>query len=234
VSGRVWFVIPAAGAATRFGGPVPKQWLRLDGRSVLEYALRAVWHCPRLAGGVVVLARGDRRFARLPAALRRRVLTVTGGRERAHSVLNGLRVLAAHAHPDDWVLVHDAARPCLPVRDLRALLAACAGDRTGGLLAVPVADTLKRAGRDGRSRATLPRAGIWRALTPQLFRYRLLRRALEAAVARGHAPGDEAEAVEALGRRPRLVAGSALNIKITRPADLAAARAALAALRRQR
>lgn len=226
--------MPAAGAATRFGGPVPKQWLRLDGRSVLEHALRAVRRCPGLAGGVVVLARGDRRFARLPAVLRRRVLTVRGGRERAHSVLNGLRALAELAGKDDWVLVHDAARPCLPARDLRALVAACARDRTGGLLALPVADTLKRGGRDGRSRGTLPRAGVWRALTPQLFRYGVLRRALEAAVARGRAPGDEAEAVEALGRRPRLVAGSALNIKITRPADLPAARAALAALRRQR
>ncbi len=229
----VWFVIPAAGAAARFGGPVPKQWLRIGGHSVLEHALRSVAACPGLAGGVVVLAPGDRRFARLPLARRRGILTTTGGRERAHSVLNGLRALGAAAD-EDWVLVHDAARPCLPRRDLRTLVAACAGDAVGGLLALPVADALKQADRGGRSRVTLPRSGVWRALTPQLFRYGLLRRALAAAVAAGRNPADEAEAVEALGLRPRLVEGSALNIKITRPADLPFAQAALAALRRQR
>jgi 2-C-methyl-D-erythritol 4-phosphate cytidylyltransferase len=233
VTEPVWFVIPAAGAASRFGGPVPKQWLRIGGHTVLEHALRAVRTCPGLAGGVVVLARGDRRFVRLTPAQRRGVLTTTGGRERAHSVLNGLRALDSAAN-EDWVLVHDAARPCLPRRDLRALVAACAGDAVGGLLALPVADALKQADRGGRSRATLPRGGVWRALTPQLFRYGLLRRALTAAVAAGRNPADEAEAVEALGFRPRLVAGSALNIKITRAADLPFAKAALAARGRQR
>lgn len=233
VTDRFWFVIPAAGTSSRFGGRVPKPWQRVAGKTVLEHALLALRAGPRLAGGVVVLAPGDRRWSRLPPVLRRGVATVTGGPERAHSVLYGLRALAA-ARVRDWVLVHDAARPCVPPADLRGLVAACAGSAIGGLLALPLADALKQADQRGRSRATLPREGVWRAQTPQLFRYGVLRRALELAVAAGRTPVDEADAVEALGLRPQLVAGSPLNIKITRPADLRFAAAALATIGRRR
>ena len=124
VSERIWFVIPAAGASSRFGGSVPKPYLRIAGRSLLEHALRALLRCPGLAGGMVVTAPGDRRWSRLPASIRRRVMTTTGGATRARSVRLGLEALCAAA-PEDWVLVHDAARPCLPTGDLMALVTAC-------------------------------------------------------------------------------------------------------------
>lgn len=225
--GRIWFVIAAAGASTRFGGPVPKPYLRIAGKSLLEHSLAAIAHLPGVAGGVIVTAAGDRRFARLPARLRRSVTTATGGPSRAASVLAGLTALV-RAAPDDWVLVHDAARPCLPRADLDALVTECRRDPVGGLLAVPLADTLKQADAEGRSARTLPRERLWRAQTPQMFRHGLLSRALERALAEGFDATDEAAAIEGIGLRPRLVAGSPLNLKVTQRADLALARAALA------
>ena len=222
---RLWYVVPAAGAARRMGGETPKQYLSCRGRTLLEWSLAAFVHDPRFAGGVVALAADDSRWRELPAALRERVATTTGGRERADSVLAGIAALPAD--DDDWVLVHDAARPCLPRDDLDRLIEACRQERVGGLLALPVADTLKRA--DGaRVAVTIPREGLWRALTPQMFRAGLLRRALHAATAAGVVPGDEAAAVERLGERPLLVEGSALNIKVTRPSDLELVSACLA------
>ncbi|MGB5132462.1 MAG: 2-C-methyl-D-erythritol 4-phosphate cytidylyltransferase [Steroidobacteraceae bacterium] len=226
MSERSWFVIPAAGASARFGGSVPKPYLRIAGRSLLEHALRAMLRGPAMAGGIVVVAAGDRRWSRLPARVRRRVQTATGGATRARSVLNGLVALTG-AMPEDWVLVHDAARPCLPAGDLAALTAACRRDDVGGLLALPVAETVKLADGEGRSSRSVPRDGLWRAQTPQMFRHGLLLRALSRALEEGIEPTDEAAAIERLGLRPKLVEGSPLNIKVTRPADLALASAAL-------
>lgn len=223
---RLWFVIAAAGASTRYGGSVPKPWLRIGRRSLLEHALRSLLSAPGVAGGVVVTAPGDRRFARLPQRLRRGLATAKGGPTRALSVLAGLRALVT-AEAEDWVLVHDAARPCLPRRDLLGLIAECRRDEVGGLLALPVSETLKQADEDGRSARTLPRERIWRAQTPQMFRLGLLTRALSQALAEGFDATDEAGAIERLGLRPRLVEGSPLNIKVTRPADLPLAQAAL-------
>ena len=233
MASRTWYVIAAAGRATRFGGPVPKPYLRIAGATLIEHCLRSLTRLPGVAGGAVVLATGDRRYERLPAAIRRRVVAVEGGETRATSVLNGLRSLITAA-PDDWVLVHDAARPCVPASDLRALVAACRRDPVGGILAVPVADTLKQADDDGRSLRTLPRERLWRAQTPQMFRVGLLVRALGEAQAAGFDPTDEAAAIEKLGLRPRLVEGSPLNVKVTRPGDLAFADAAFRAARRRR
>lgn len=233
MAARIWYVIAAAGRAVRFGGPVPKPYLKIAGATLLEHCLRTFTSLPGVAGGAVVLATGDRRFERLPAALRRRVVAVEGGDTRARSVLNGLQSLITAA-ADDWVLVHDAARPCVPRRDLRALVGACRRDSVGGLLAAPVADTVKQADEDGRSLRTLPREGLWRAQTPQMFRLGILAGALAQALAAGFEPTDEAAAIEKQGLRPRLVEGSPLNVKVTRPADLAFAAAALAAVRRQR
>ncbi len=233
MASRTWYVIAAAGRATRFGGPVPKPYLRIAGATLLEHGLRALARLPGVAGGAVVLATGDRRYERLPAAVRRRVVAVEGGETRAASVLNGLRSLVTAA-ADDWALVHDAARPCLPARDLRALVEACRRDPVGGILAVPVADTLKQADDDGRSLRTLPRERLWRAQTPQMFRIGLLVRALAEALAAGFDPTDEAAAIEKQGLRPRLVEGSPLNVKVTRPGDLAFADAAFRAVRRRR
>ena len=225
---RLWFVVPAAGASLRMGAARPKQYLELRGRTVLEWSLAPFLADPRFAGGAVAIAADDPYWSGLPAAVRERVTAVTGGRDRCDSVLAGLRALA-DAAADDWVLVHDAARPCLPRADLDRLVEACWQDSVGGLLAAPLADTLKRAA-DGRVERTLERDGLWRALTPQMFRRRPLEQALVAAIAAGERPGDEATALERLGERPLLVAGSSLNIKITRPADLAFASAGLAAL----
>lgn len=227
MTGRCWFVVPAAGASRRMGGDVPKQYLPLGGCRVIEHALRPLLSSPHLAGGVVVLAPGDPWWAHLPAEVRDRVRTVEGGAERCHSVLNGLAALPASA--EDWVLVHDAARPCLSEADLEAVRVAGMADRAGALLAVPLADTLKLADPAGRAERTVPREGLWRALTPQMFQFGILRHALNEALASGSLPTDEAQAVEQLGLRPRLVHGSALNIKITRPDDLAFAAAVLAA-----
>lgn len=230
---RIWFVIAAAGASTRYGGATPKPWLRIGGKTLLEHCLRALSAAPGVAGGVVVTAPGDRRFRRLRPSARRGAVATAGGPTRALSVLNGLRALVT-AEPEDWVLVHDAARPCLPRRDLMGLIAECRRDEVGGLLALPVAETLKLADDDGRSARTVPRERIWRAQTPQMFRHGQLLRALTHALAEGVDATDEAAAIEGLGLRPRLVEGSPLNIKVTRPADLALAQTALRQLRSAR
>jgi 2-C-methyl-D-erythritol 4-phosphate cytidylyltransferase len=227
VATRTWIVVPAAGASRRVGGAVPKQYLKLLDRTVLEWSLRALLAHPAVTGGVVVLAEGDTQWRHLSASLRERVTTAQGGAERCDSVLNGLRALPAGE--DDWVLVHDAARPCLAQDDLSRLIAACRDDATGGLLAVPVADTLKRGDGQARVLGTVAREHLWRAQTPQMFRLGALCAALEAARAAGEAPGDEATAMERAGLAPLLVEGSPFNIKITRPADLAFAEAVLAA-----
>ncbi len=216
---RIWIVVPAAGASRRLARHVPKQHLEIAGRTLLEHALAPLLGHPLVAGGVVVLAPGDEAFARLPQAMRERLAVAAGGRERCHSVRAGVAALV-EAAAADWVLVHDAARPCLSAADLDRLIDACAGDAVGGLLAVPVADTLKRAAADARVGSTAPRDGLWRALTPQMFRYGVLAKALDEAIASGHAPDDEATAIERLGLQPRLVEGSPTNIKVTRPADL--------------
>jgi 2-C-methyl-D-erythritol 4-phosphate cytidylyltransferase len=233
VGERTWYVIAAAGRSTRFGGRTPKPYLRVAGRTLLEHGLRALQGIGGVAGGVAVLASGDAHFERLPAAVRRRVVAVAGGPTRAASVLNGLLALIA-ADERDWVIVHDAARPAVPRADLAALVRTCRRDAVGGLLATPVADTVKVADTRGRSRESLPRERLWRALTPQMFRLGVLRAALERALAEGALPTDEASAIERTGARPRLVEGSPLNVKVTRPADLALAGAALAALGRRR
>lgn len=217
---RLWFVVPAAGASRRMDGELPKQYREIAGRTLLEHVLATLLGHAAIAGGVVALAAGDAWWDRLPASLRTRVSVAPGGAERFESVLAGLRALT-QAAPADWVLVHDAARPCLSRGELDRLIGECREDAVGGLLAVPVADTLKRGGDDGRVLGTLPREGVWRAQTPQMFRHGRLVQALEAALAAGEQPTDEAAAIECLGLRPRLVRGSALNVKVTLPEDLA-------------
>lgn len=217
--------MPAAGSGRRFGGATPKQYLTLGAASVIELALAPFVADMRCAGIVVALDPDDDRFARLDVARHPLLRTVTGGARRSDSVRLGLAAVDAAA--DAWVLVHDAARPCLPRTDLDTLLATLADHPVGGLLATPLADTLKRAGAAGEVVETPPRAGLWRALTPQMFRLGLLQRALDAALAAGRDPTDEAQAVEWLGHAPQLVSGSAGNLKITTPADLAIAAAVL-------
>jgi 2-C-methyl-D-erythritol 4-phosphate cytidylyltransferase len=208
---------------------MPKQYARLLGRPVLSWSLAALLADRSLAGVVVALAPGDRRFGRLAEARDPRVRACRGGTRRDLSVANGLDALAGLAHDEDWVLVHDAARPCLRPADIRALTGALRDDPIGGLLAVPLADTLKTAGPGDRCERTVPRERLWRALTPQMFRYGVLRRALRLCRYRERAATDEAAAVELLGLEPQLVPGRSDNVKITMPEDLALAAAILRA-----
>jgi 2-C-methyl-D-erythritol 4-phosphate cytidylyltransferase len=221
---RYWLVIPAAGIGQRLGAPLPKQYLDVHGRSLLEWSLAAFDSDRRCDGLVVALAPGDPWWPALRARLNRPVIEATGGAERADSVRLALETLAGRVEGDPWVLVHDAARPCVSRAEIDALLDGVATHPDGGLLALPLADTLKRQA-DGASPATVgrtePRAGLWRALTPQVFRLRRLLEALRAAARAGRAPTDEAEANEWAGQgRPLLVPGTAANIKVTTAADL--------------
>jgi len=218
---RLWAVVPAAGRGERAGGDLPKQYRLLHGRTVLEHSLRALAAHPRIAGVVVVLAAADAHWPGWQTLEGKPVRTAVGGAERADSVLAGLAALPDSVGDADPVLVHDAARPCLAARDLDALIA-CESEQ-GALLAVPLADTLKRADGEGGVEATVPRAGLWRALTPQRFARGALTQALRAAARDGVAVTDEAMAMERAGYRPRLIEGSADNIKITTPRDFALA-----------
>ncbi|MEM0954728.1 MAG: 2-C-methyl-D-erythritol 4-phosphate cytidylyltransferase [Pseudomonadota bacterium] len=219
----LWAVVPAAGIGARIGGDRPKQYLALAGQPVLQHSLNTLLALPNLRAVAVAIAAGDEAWPGLPAALDSRVRLAPGGAERSDSVLSGLDCLASEAAAHDWVLVHDAARPCLPTADLERLVDSLAEDDVGGILALPVADTVKRADDAGRIIETVDRSGLWLAQTPQLFRYGMLAAALRAAKAAGHAVTDEASAIERAGFQPRLVPGSPRNIKVTRPADLALA-----------
>jgi len=220
----IWAVIPAAGRGTRFGGDVPKQYLEVDGRPLIEHALDALlWH-PRVAGAVVALAVDDVLWPGWPQRHGKPVLRCDGGAERADSVLAALHALPVEVAPDALVLVHDAARPNLHAGDIDRLVDAAIAHVDGAILAAPVRDTLKRA-RGSIPTPTIemtePRERLWRALTPQAFRRDLLLDALQRALADGVSVTDEAMAVERLGRHPRLVEGREDNIKVTTPADLA-------------
>ncbi|MGE5155368.1 MAG: 2-C-methyl-D-erythritol 4-phosphate cytidylyltransferase [Bdellovibrio bacteriovorus] len=220
----IWAVVPAAGAGRRFGAALPKQYLDLGGRSVIERSLSVLVDHQRIAGVWVALDPGDRLWSANRFADHPRVYRVAGGVERCHSVLNALDGLAGVAAPGDWVLVHDAARPCLRPEDLDRLITELGSDPVGGLLGVPVRDTMKRADGVGRVSATVDRANLWHAYTPQMFRLGVLAAALRDAVGCGDLVTDEASAMERLGHRPRLVEGHGDNIKITRAEDLPLAR----------
>lgn len=220
---RHWAVVPAAGSGSRMGAELPKQYLPLAGRPILEHTLERLAGHPAIAAVVVALAPGDLRFQALSLPGPERLVRAVGGAERCHSVLNALEALAGRADPLDWVLVHDAARPCLRRADLDRLMDELASHPTGGLLALPVRDTMKRADAAGEVTETVDRRGLWHALTPQMFRFAALREALRGAIEAGVLVTDEAQAIERTGGRPRLVEGHADNIKVTRPQDLSLA-----------
>jgi 2-C-methyl-D-erythritol 4-phosphate cytidylyltransferase len=218
---KFWAIVPAAGAGTRMGADIPKQYLALDDRTVLEHTLDTLLSCRRLSGVILVLPEADERWGKIaPRYSQKRLETVRGGLERCHSVFNGLDHLAAHAMDDDWVLVHDAARPCVRVEDIECLMATLESSTEGGLLGVPVSDTMKRVDEKLCVTSTVDRAGLWHACTPQMFRIGVLRDALRRAIGKGQPVTDEANAMELAGYRPRMVQGAGDNIKITVPSDL--------------
>ena len=212
-------LVPAAGTAQRMGTATPKQYLEIAGRPLIDHALRAVAADPRISRVFVVLGRGDTRFRALSTGAPGTVETLyCGGETRAASVYNGLVAVRDAMSADDWVLVHDAARPCLSRAALARLIAEVGEDDAGGLLAIPLADTLKRGDGEDRVVATESRAGLWQAQTPQMFRYGILVEALRRAGAASVT--DEAGAVERMGLKPKLVMGEARNLKVTYPEDL--------------
>ena len=216
-----WAVIPAAGVGARMAADRPKQYLQLGGRTILEHSLGCFLDHPQLKGLVVSLAVDDPYWPNLACAGDPRIQRADGGSERSGSVLNALLQLnALGASDDDWVLVHDAARPNLSREDLDHLLAELAHDPVGGLLAVPARDTLKRVDKHGRVVETIDRSLIWQAYTPQMFRLGALHRALADSLVADAVITDEASAMEWSGQAPRLVEGRADNIKVTRPEDL--------------
>jgi 2-C-methyl-D-erythritol 4-phosphate cytidylyltransferase len=221
-SPRCWAVVPAAGVGKRMLADRPKQYLLLNNCTVLEQTLQRLWDSAIFQKVVVAVSAEDEYWPGLAIAKQPWVLRADGGKERADSVLSGLLALQELAAADDWVFVHDAARPCLTSKDVLLLLSTLQNDAVGGILAQPMHDTLKRS-EHTRIADTVNRDHIWRALTPQMFRYATLTKALQSAAANGVVVTDEASAIEASGLQPMLVEGRSDNIKITRPEDLALA-----------
>lgn len=218
---RYWVIVPAAGISQRMGADTPKQYLPLNDATVIEAALSNFLKHPYILGVVVALHHDDRHWDDLAASHDDKIHTVLGGKSRSESVLNAITFLeGASAEDDDYVIVHDAARPCLRSTDLELLLQQLEGDEVGGILAAPVSDTLKMVEKKTGAVKTLDRESIWRALTPQMFRLSILSRALKHCEERGIGITDEASAVEQLGLRVKLVKGQSDNIKITHAEDL--------------
>ena len=222
MNNSVWAVVPAAGKGARMGADVPKQYLELAGKSVLGHTLELLTSQRLIAAVVIAVAADDDLWPGVAASLSKPVTVATGGAERCHSVLAGIKALQK-AGDDDWVLVHDAARPCLRASDIERMIDELGKHPVGGILAARVRDTLKRGNDHGDIVATVDRNHLWHALTPQMFRVGVLRAAIAGALDKGLVVTDEAQAIEAAGLVPRIVEGHGDNLKITHPADLALA-----------
>lgn len=214
-----WVIVPAAGVGSRMMADRPKQYLPLAGKAVIEHTLNKLLNCRQFDKLLVGLSPEDCYWETLPASRNNRIIRYDGGRERVDTVLNGLYAISDKAEPDDWVLVHDVARPCVTIEDIDRLIVQLNDSEVGGILGIPVTDTVKRVER-GSIVDTIDRSCLWRAYTPQMFRYRTLLNALEKGLKEGLQITDEASAIEALGLTPEMVLGSAENIKITQPGDL--------------
>lgn len=219
---KYWAIVPAAGSGKRMGSDavLPKQYLRLNDQTLLEHSLSRLDGLDILSGIVVVLGENDSHWQDLVLDLAKPVITAPGGAERAQSVFNGIMALSELAAEDDWVIVHDAVRPCVRLSDIQKLVQEVSASDTGGLLAMPVNDTLKQVRSDSMVETTLNRDHLWRAATPQMFRLGQLRQALESAIAENTSVTDESQAMELAGFDVRLVQCSPDNIKITYPEDL--------------
>ncbi len=218
---KFWAVVPAAGVGKRMQADKPKQYLPLVNKTVLEHTLARLLQANVFSAVAVAISKEDPYWPKLKISKHNKVITADGGKERADSVLSALKSLREKAADNDWVLVHDAARPCLTSSDIHLLIKSLKDDDVGGILALPSHDTLKSV--DGNSiTETIDRSVIWRALTPQMFRYGMIKNALENAEGNS-AITDEASALEMQGLQPKIVEGRSDNIKITRPEDLALA-----------
>lgn len=218
-----WVIVPAAGVGTRMGADRPKQYLTLNHKTILEHTLERLLQLPRLNGIVVAVSPQDSYWQNLPVFAHPQIRVIEGGRERCDSVLNALDSLDEFMQPLDWVLVHDAARPCVDLRDVAALIEELEEHLVGGILGVPVSDTVKRLNDNYGIEETVDRRVLWLAQTPQMFRYGVLARSLRTALQQGFTITDEASAVESAGYVPLMVEGRRDNIKVTRPEDIAMA-----------
>jgi len=216
---KYWVVVPAAGAGRRMGEEIPKQYLELSGQAVLLHTLKRLASCPGIAGVFLGVTAGDPYWQKMSFDASWLKQVCDGGAERADTVSLVLESMAGMVDENDWVLVHDAARPCITHEDILQLIK-LASEQGGGLLGRPLSDTVKLAGSDARVRKTIPRDGLWRAQTPQMFRYGELRLALLNAKEKGMVITDEASAMEFSGYQPLMVQGRSDNIKITVPGDL--------------
>lgn len=220
---KFWAIVPAAGMGKRVGNLVPKQYLDLNGRPLIEWSLSRLLEIEALQQLTVVVSAEDEYWNNLKIARNQRIQTITGGEERSGSVLNGLESLSGIASDDDWILVHDAARPCIRITDIHRLIDSVMATNHGGILAVPVRDTIKMSDCDKRVKHTLDRNHLWHSLTPQIFRYGELKHAVTSAINNHAQVTDEAAAMERVGQQPRLIEGASDNIKVTFPEDIALA-----------
>lgn len=220
---KLWLILPAGGAGRRCGGDCPKQYLEIRGKTVLEHTLERICRCREISGIVLGISPEDRYWPAIRYRNDRLIQVTDAGPQRRDTVLAALDYLFAAASPEDWVMVHDAARPCITPGDVRKLMTAMGNCRDGAVLAKPVADTLKQVDENGRILMTPDRSRYWRAMTPQLFSLGLLHQAMTRAAARGQVVTDESAAMELAGFRPAIVVGRSDNIKITWPGDLAMA-----------
>ena len=226
----IWAVIPAAGIGERMLSSIPKQYLTIQGKTILQHSIERLLGCEQVCGVIVAIREDDDDWQAINITHSKPIYQTHGGDQRADSVLNALAYLKAESlinAEQDWVLVHDAVRPCVRVSDIENLIDSVLGTEHGGILAMPVRDTMKRADSEGHITATIDRNHLWHALTPQLFGWQKLYDALSSAISNHLAVTDEASAMEMAGFAPLLVAGSDDNIKITRPADLKLAESTL-------
>lgn len=219
-SAKYFAIVPAAGKSTRMGSAVAKPYLTLRDKKVIEHSLSPLLSNKNIEKILVVIQPEDQEWQKLSIHQHPKIATVLGGEQRYHSVLNGLQALESVAQENDWVLVHDAARPCFNVKDLDKLIAELSTHPTGGALGVKISDTVKRVTSSNEVVATVDRSELWQAYTPQMFRFALLKNALEKIIEKNLPVTDEAQAIELSGASLKMVAGSRNNIKITYPEDL--------------
>lgn len=212
-------IVPAAGVGSRMKADRPKQYLLLDGKTILEHTIEQLLAFPVIDKVIVAISETDPYFDELPISKDKRVIRVSGGLERADSVLSGLVYLKEH-QPSEWVMVHDAARPCIRHSDIEKLITEVISHHIGGILASPVRDTMKQANQESTIETTIDRSVLWHALTPQLFTTELLYSALKTGLEKGLSITDESSAIELMGYQPKLVHGRADNLKVTQPEDL--------------
>lgn len=217
---KKWIIVPAAGIGSRMGGEVAKQYLPIDHSTVLEHTLKNLLDVVGIEKIILALHPEDQLWSTFSLSAHTRIEAVVGGAERCHSVFNALLHLRGVAREDDWVLVHDAARPCITAQQVQTLIQQLESHPVGGILAVPVSDTLKAVTTDHAITHTVDRKSLWQAQTPQMFRYGLLLQALQSILDSDQAVTDEAAALEQLGYTAMVVKGSQTNIKITHPEDL--------------